>query len=114
MALTQQNTHPGPRGLGAAAIAASVLVLPATVLLGSSVMRRMQPPDREPAHTFAIIDNWGLGHATRLSASVLLIAMPLAALAIGVATLRRRWRADEQLRTDAHVLLALARRQALT
>jgi hypothetical protein len=110
MALTQ-DPSPSPRGLGAVAAAESLLVLPATVLLAASVVRMLQPPGREPAHTIGLIAEWGLGHATPLSASILLIAMPLVALALGAFTLGRRWRMDDQLRRDAEGLVAVARRQ---
>jgi hypothetical protein len=113
MTLNHPSTQPGPLGLGAVAAAETLLVLPASVLLAASVIRLMQPPGREPAHTIGLIAEWGLGHATPLSASILLIAMPLAALAIGVSVLVRRWKADGQLRADAQELLAVAERQAI-
>ncbi len=107
------GVRPSPRRLGAVAAAEALLVLPATVLLAASVIRLLQPPGREPAHTIGLIADWGLGHATPLSASILLVAMPLAALALGASTLWRRWARDEQLRRDAGELVALARRQAM-
>jgi hypothetical protein len=113
MTLNHPSTQPGPLGLGAVAAAETLLVLPASVLLAASVIRLMQPPGREPAHTIGLIAEWGLGHATPLSASILLIAMPLAALAIGVSVLVRRWKADGQLRADAQELMAVAERQAI-
>jgi hypothetical protein len=109
----QSVPTPGPK-LRAAAAAEILLVLPATVLLAASVVRMLQPPGREPAHTIGLIADWGLGHATPLSATVLLIAMPLVALVIGTATLWGRWRKDETLRQDTLALIALARRQAVS
>lgn len=113
MELSHRASVPGPRGLGAVAAAETLLVLPAAALLAASVIRFLQPPGREPAHTIGLLAEWGLGHATPLSASILLIAMPLTALVTGTVVLYRRWMADEQLRTDAHALGALARRQAV-
>src|SRR5215831_19694446 len=104
-------SRPSRPRLGAVAAAESLLVLPAAVLLAASVVRLLQPPGREPAHTIGRIAEWGLGHATPLSASILLIAMPLLALALGALTLGRRWRIDDQFRNDAAGLVAVARRQ---
>src|SRR5262245_46568685 len=109
----KSDLGPSHRGLRAVAAVESLLVLPATLLLSASVTRMLQPPGREPARTIGLIADWGLGHATPLSASILLIAMPLAALAIGASVLVRRWKADGQLRSDTGALLALAQRQAI-
>jgi len=114
MTLNHQSTSPGRSKLGAVAAAETLLVLPATVLLTASVIRMLQPPGREPAHTIGLIAEWGLGHATPLSASVLLVAMPLLALVLGVAAMWRRWKGDPELRSDARTLAALARRQVVS
>lgn len=110
MAILSNPSRGAPR-LGPVAALESLLVLPATVLLAASVIRLLQPPGREPAHTIGLIAEWGLGHATPLSASILLIAMPLGALLLGATTLWRRWSADAQLRQDTIHTVAVARRQ---
>lgn len=107
-------SRPSRPRLGAVAALESLLVLPATVLLAASVIRLLQPPGREPAHTIGLIAEWGLGHATPLSASILLIAMPLGALALGATALGGLWRRDERLRQDTLALVGVARRQALS
>ena len=114
MALAHQSTSPGRSKLGAVAAAETLLVLPATVLLAASVIRMLQPPGREPAHTIGLIAEWGLGHATPLSASILLIAMPLFAFALGASALWTRWRNDEPFRQDVLALAQVARRQAVS
>jgi hypothetical protein len=110
MALTHPSTRPGPRGLGAAAAAETLLVLPATALLAASAVRMMQPPGREPAQTTGRIAQWAIPH-TPLYAAFLFLAMPLAALVLGATALARRGSKDEQLRRDALEFVAAARRQ---
>ena len=105
------NSRRGTPRLFAVAAAEAFLVLPATGLLAASVIRLLQPPGREPAHTIGLLAEWGLGHATPLSASILLLAMPLGALLLGVGALWRRWNADSRLREDVVASVGVARRQ---
>jgi hypothetical protein len=112
MALTQSH-RAGPRGLGFIAAAESLLVLPAAALLAALAVRTMQPPGKEPAQTIGRLAARTIPH-TPLAAALLFLAMPLAALLLGATAFRRRWHSDGGLRSDAHELLVVARRQMVS
>jgi hypothetical protein len=76
------KTHSTPVALGQA-----LLLSPALLFMGSLVVRMMTPLRVEPAHTAHQIVMW---YAARLwTLWILLIALPLAVLAAGCATLLR-------------------------
>jgi hypothetical protein len=97
-----------------AALAATLLVLPAVVLLASAAVRLMQPVQYQPAHAADVIFNW---FATLHAGPLVLGVGPIIALALGLLALWRRLADDADLRTDVGTFLAvsgkLLRRPAL-
>ena len=89
------------------------LVFPAVLFMTSLVVRSLQPTEYEPAHTAQRIVDWYAAH-TPIGLWVLLIALPLAVLAIGLFTLIRRWRRDQAVRTAALQTIATVRAHAAT
>ena len=87
-----------------------LLVLPATVFLGTAALRMLQPRQYEPARTSWIIFEWTATHVSRLGAAILFIGMPGVVVAAGFATLLRNWRQDPALRHDVGMALAMVRR----
>lgn len=87
-----------------------LLVLPATVFLGTAALRMLQPRQYEPARTSWIIFEWTATHVSRLGAAILFIGMPGAVVVAGFATLLRNWRQDPTLRHDVGMTLAMVRR----
>ena len=88
-----------------------LLLFPAVLFLIALFVRDLQPERYEPAHTAQRIVQWFAGRL-HLGLWVLLIALPLAALVFGLATLARAWSADEQLRGAAREAVAAVRAQA--
>jgi hypothetical protein len=76
-----------------------ILIAPAALFMTMVVLRNLQPPEREPAHSAQQIVMWFAGR--RWTLWVLLIALPLLVLALGCATLLQRWQEDEELRREA-------------
>ncbi len=96
------------------AFAATLLVLPAFVLLASAAVRLMQPVQYQPARAADTIFNW---FASLHADSFVFVAGPSLALALGLLVLWRRVGGDADLRTDVGTFLAvsgrLVRRPAL-
>lgn len=90
-----------------------LLIFPAVLFMTSLVARSIQPQQFEPAHTAQQIVDWYATH-TRIGLFVLLIALPLAVLAIGSVTLFRQWRRNQALRTATLEAIAIARAHAAT
>ena len=92
------------------AIAATelLLVLPAALFMTALVVRSLQPVQYEPAHTAQQIVTW---YAARpyVGLWVLLIALPLAVVITGCATLLRSWHCNVELRQAARQTLAAVR-----
>jgi hypothetical protein len=65
-----------------------LLILPAALFMTALVVRTLQPLEGEPAHTAARIVMWYAGRQWTLW--ILLIALPLAVLVTGCATLMQR------------------------
>jgi hypothetical protein len=74
-----------------------LFVFPAVLFMTALFARNVQPPQYEPAHTAQRIVNW---YAVRphIGLWVLLIALPLAVVVIGSATLMREWHRNQELR----------------
>lgn len=91
------------------AIAAALLTLlaPAALFMTALVVRAIQPQQYEPAHSAQLIVMWFA--ARRWTLLLLLIALPLAALAMGCGTIVREWRADAGLPRAAHDALTALR-----
>jgi hypothetical protein len=88
-----------------------LLVFPAVLFMTALVIRSLQPLQYEPAHTAQRIVDW---YAARphIGLWVLLIALPLAVLAIGALTLAREWRRNEALRDATRQTLSAVRSHA--
>src|SRR5487761_2099671 len=91
----------------AAAFAATLLVLPALVLLASAAVRLMQPVQYQPARAADTIFNW---FASIKAGPVVLVLGPLLALVLGLVALWRRLADDGELRTDVGTFLAVSGR----
>jgi len=85
-----------------------LLVFPAVLFMASLFARSVQPQQYEPAHTAQRIVDWYATH-TPIGLWVLLIALPLAVLAIGLVTLIRQWRRNQALRTATLETIAVIR-----
>jgi hypothetical protein len=75
--------------------------LPAGVFLTAAVLRALQPPEYEPAHTSMAIVNWTVKHVSRQGAGVLFMLLPGIVALAGCMILFFVWRADQMLRRDA-------------
>ncbi len=85
-----------------------LLVFPAVLFMMSLVVRSIQPQQFEPAHTAQRIVDW-YASSTHVGLWLLLIALPLAVLIIGSATLLRQWRRNEGFRTATLQTIAIIR-----
>jgi hypothetical protein len=90
-----------------------LLILPAALFMTALFVRNLQPPEYEPAHTAGRIVTW-YAVRPRVGLWVLLMALPLAVLVIGCATLLRSWNHDVELRQAARQALAAMRPQLAT
>ncbi len=88
-----------------------LFVFPAVLFMTSLVARSLQPQQYEPAHTAQRIVDWYATHPP-IGLFVLLIALPLAVLAIGSTTLIRQWRRNQALRTATLQITAIIRGHA--
>lgn len=95
------------------AIAATeiLMIFPATLFMAALFMRNVAPEALEPAHTAVLIVNWFTHGPVWLTLWLLLMAMPLAVLVIGSASLLRRWRNDAELRQAARQMTGIVRAQ---
>jgi ABC-type Fe3+ transport system permease subunit len=89
-----------------------ILIAPAALFMTMVAAQNLQPPGREPAHSAHGIVMWFAGR--RWTLLVLLISLPLLVLALGCATLLRRWREDAELRGDALRTVAAIRAHLAT
>ncbi len=77
-----------------------LLIFPAVLFMTALFVRNLQPLQYEPAHTAQQIVNWYAARP-RLGLWIFLIALPLAVLVTGCATLLKRWSEDDELRQAA-------------
>lgn len=85
-----------------------LLIFPAALFMTSLFVRNLQPPQYEPAHTAQQIVAW-FAMRPRIGLWGLLIALPLAVLVTGCATLLRRWSDEVELRQAARHTFAAFR-----
>jgi len=86
-----------------------VLLFPALLFMSSLILRQLQPQQYEPAHSAQQVVLW---YAARMwSLWILLLALPMAVLVTGCATLLRGWKRDTALTSAARQLLAVIRAQ---
>lgn len=86
-----------------------VLILPAVLFMTSLLLRSLQPQQYEPAHSAQQVVLW---YAARMwSLWILLLALPIAVLVTGCATLLLGWKRDAALPSAARQLLAVVRAQ---
>ncbi len=102
--------HTAKRALAATEL---VLISPATLFMTALFVRNLQPQQFEPAHSAQRIVMW---YASQHGLGLwgLLIALPLAVLLIGGATLLRNWREDAALRGAAQQMFTTIRAHAAT
>ena len=89
----------------AIAAAELLLIFPAVLFMTTLFVRNLQPQQYEPAHTAERIVTW-YAVRPRVGLWVLLMALPLAVLITGCATLLRSWNGDVELRQAARQTLA--------
>jgi len=96
------------------AVAATQLVLlfPAALFMTALVLRSLQPLQYEPAHSAQQLVMWYAGRMWTLW--VLLLALPLAVLVTGCATLLRSWNRDTALMQTVRQSLAEIRAHVAT
>jgi hypothetical protein len=85
-----------------------LLIFPAVLFMTALFVRNLQPLQYEPAHTAQQIVDW-YAMRPRMGLWVLLIALPLAVLITGCATLVRRWSREVELRQAARHTFATLR-----
>jgi hypothetical protein len=98
------------RSIAAAEI---LLIFPAVLFMTALFVRNIQPGQYEPAHTAARIVTW-YSLRPHVGLWVLLIALPLAVLVIGCATLLRSWSDDVELRQASLQTLSAVRAHLAT
>ena len=87
-----------------------LFVFPAVLFMTALFSRNIQPQQYEPAHTAQRIVDW---YAARphVGLWVLLIALPLAVVVIGSATLIREWHHNRELRDSTLKTIGFMRSQ---
>jgi hypothetical protein len=90
-----------------AAFAATLLVLPAVIVLASSVIRLMQPVQYQPAHAADAIVTW---FVSINAGPMVLVVAPILALLLGLLVVWRRLSSDPDLRADARLLVGVSGR----
>jgi hypothetical protein len=77
-----------------------LLILPAALFMIALLVRNLQPPQSEPAHTAWCLVDWYSTHLI-LGLYLFLVAMPLAAFLVGSSTLFLGWHRDAEFRKAA-------------
>lgn len=90
-----------------------LLILPSVLFMTALFVRNLQPLQYEPAHTAQQIVDWYAARP-RVGLWLLLMALPLAVLVTGCATLLRNWNDDADLRRATHQTLAAIRAHLTT
>ena len=98
------------------AIAATelLLIVPAALFMTALFLRNVQPEQYQPARTAQLIVNWFTTGPVWLMLWLLLMALPLAVLIIGGATLLRSWNTDANLREAARQMFSIVRANLAT
>lgn len=91
-----------------------LLIFPAMLFMAALFLREVQSQQFEPAHAAAMIVNWCAHGPVWLTLWAFLMAMPLAVVIIGGATLLRNWRNDPELRQSARLVLGAVRAHLAT
>jgi hypothetical protein len=91
----------------AAAFAATLLVLPALIVLASSAIRLMQPVQYQPAHAADVVFTW---FVSLDAGPLVLLVAPILALVLGLLVVWRRMSSDPDLRADARLLIGVSGR----
>jgi hypothetical protein len=97
------------KALKAAAAAEIVLIFPAALFFTALFTRNLQPMQYEPAHTAQRIVIWYSTRPVWFGLWTLLMALPVAVLAVGCATLIRVWQNDPELRQAVRQVVAAIR-----
>lgn len=84
----------------AVAVTELLLIFPSALFMAALFVRNLQPLQYEPAHTAQQIVTW-YAVRPRIGLWGLLIALPVAVLVTGCATLVRRWTNEMELRQAA-------------
>jgi hypothetical protein len=95
------------------ATAELLLVFPAALFMTALFLRNIQPQQYEPARSAQRVVDW-FAARPRLGLAICLIALPLAAVVIGGATVLRTWRQDAELNQAALETLGIVRRHLAT
>jgi hypothetical protein len=90
-----------------------LLVFPAALFMTALFVRNIQPEPFEPAETGRRLVQW-FSAKPLLGLDIFLIALPLAALVLGGATVLRSWRSDAELRRAALATLREVRSHLAT
>ena len=90
-----------------------LLVLPAALFMAALFVRNLQPEPYEPAQTARHLVEW-FSARPLLGLDVFLIAMPLAVIVLGSASLLHGWRSDAELRQTARETLGAFRAHLAT
>ena len=90
----------------AVAVTELLLIFPSALFMAALFVRNLQPLQYEPAHTAQQIVTW-YAVRPRIGLWGLLIALPVAVLVTGCATLVRRWTNEMELRQAARQTLAM-------
>ena len=90
-----------------------LFVFPAVLFMTALFARNIQPQQYEPAHTAQRIVDW-YAASPHIGLWVLLIALPLAVVGIGTATLLREWHHNQELRVATLKVIGFIRSQAPT
>src|SRR5712692_786643 len=95
------------------ATTAWLLVFPGALFITALVVRNLQPPQYEPAHTALQLVDW-FSARPHLGLDLFLIALPFAAFVVGCGALVRGWTRDAALRRAALEMLAAIRAHMAT
>jgi hypothetical protein len=97
--------------LRSVALVELLFVFPAVLFMTALFARSIQPLQYEPAHSAQRIVDW---YAARphVGLWILLIALPVAVVVIGSATLVREWRRNQDLRDATTKVIGIIRLQA--
>jgi len=90
-----------------------LLIFPATLFMAALFVRNLQPQQYEPARSAQRIVMW-YASKPHLGLWILLIALPLAVLAIGCGMLLKSWNDDAALRMATRQTVAVVRAHLAT
>lgn len=96
--------------LSALAISEWLLVLPATLLLATAVLRQLQPRQFEPTRTSWAVFEWTTTHISQAGATLLFLILPAVAVVAGCIGVLLAWRKSETLRQDTVAVFTSLRR----